>query len=129
MLNHVVLQGRLTKDVELRYTQTEKAVASFTVACDRGKDSGADFINCVAWEKTGLFIDKYFSKGRMILIDGRLTHRNYEDKNGNKRTAYEVVVNSANFCDDKTKNENKPVSVEPEFYDVDDSDDESGLPF
>lgn len=128
MLNQVILQGRLTKDVELRYTQTEKAVAAFTIAVDRGKDSGADFINCVAWEKTAQFLEKYFHKGDMILLVGRLTQRNYEDKNGNKRTAYEVIVNNVNFCNSKAKSEDKPVGDSAaDFTELDDSDGE--LPF
>lgn len=126
MLNHIVLQGRLTKDAEIRYTQSEKAVASFSIAVDRGRDNGADFINCVAWEKTAQFIDKYFSKGDMILIEGRLQSRSYEDKNGNKRTAFEVVVGSVNFCGGKAKTEDKPVA-EPVFVDMPDDDGE--LPF
>ena len=127
MLNTIIIQGRLTKNVELRHTTTGKAVASFTVAVDRGKNSGADFIPCVAWEKSAEFIEKYFHKGDMILVSGRLTQRNYEDKDGNKRTAYEVIVNTANFCDSKKSEDKQPVNAEPEFYDVDDSED--GLPF
>ena len=124
MLNHIVLQGRLTRDVELRYTQREKAVAAFTIAVDRGRDNGADFINCVAWEKTALFIDKYFNKGDMILLDGRLQQRNYEDRDGNKRTAFEVVVSSVNFCGGKAKD--KPENAQPEFEEL---DDDGELPF
>lgn len=125
-LNHVVLQGRLTADATLRYTKSEKPVASFTIAVDRGKDKGTDFIPCVAWNQTGLFVDSYFNKGDMILVEGRLTQRNYEDSHGNKRTAYEVVVSSVNFCGSKAKNDDKPVS-EPVFLDM--SEDESELPF
>lgn len=128
MLNHVVLQGRLTRDIELRHTQSGKAVTAFTIAVDRGRDSGADFINCVAWEKTAEFISKYFSKGKMILISGRLTQRNYQDKNDDKRTTYEVIVNNVNFCDSKA--ENKDLSnayAEPEFAEIPDDDGE--LPF
>ena len=128
MLNHVVLQGRLTKSVELRHTTTGKPVASFSIAVDRGADRGADFINCVAWQKTAEFIYKYFGKGDMILLDGRLTSRPYEDSHGNKRTAYEVVVGSVNFCGSKAKNDDKPVDVSAEdFTELPDDDDE--LPF
>lgn len=102
MLNHITIHGRLTKDVELRFTKSDKAVASFTVACDRaGRDNGADFIPCVAWEKTAQMIDTYFHKGSQIIVDGRLSQREYEDKNGTKRTTYEVVVTSVDFCDSK----------------------------
>ena len=122
MLNNITIHGRLTKDVELRYTKSEKAVASFTVACDRpGKDSGADFIPCVAWEKTAEMIDRYFHKGSQILVSGRLAQRDYEDKNGNKRTTYEVVVNTVDFCDSKAKD------TTPQFVEVDDDDGE--IPF
>lgn len=126
MLNKMILQGRLTKDVELRYTHSDKAVASFTVACDRGgRDAGADFINCVAWEKTATFVEQYFRKGDMILLEGRLQGRNYEDKNGNKRTAFEVVVGSVNFCGGKSNSEEKP-RYQEQFSEI---DDDSELPF
>ena len=122
MLNTITIHGRLTKDVELRYTKSEKAVASFTVACDRpGKDSGADFIPCVAWEKTAEMLDKYFHKGSQILVNGRLSQREYEDKNGNKRTTYEVIVNAVDFCDSKAKD------TTPQFVEVDEDDGE--IPF
>ena len=134
MLNTIILQGRLTKDCELRYTKTDKAVATFTIAVDRGgKDAGAVFVNCVAWEKTATFIDQYFKKGDMILLQGKLDSRNYEDKNGNKRTAYEVVVGNVNFCGGKKEQgeynyNEKPRYVEqPKFEEMDDSEEE--LPF
>lgn len=127
MLNFVCIQGRLTKDAELRFTKTtEKAVASFTLACDRGgKDGGADFINCVAWEKTAQFVDQYFKKGDMCLVSGRLTQRSYEDSNGNKRTAYEVLVLDVNFCGNKSSTNEKPRYQEG-FQEIDDSE---PLPF
>lgn len=130
MLNTIILQGRLTKDAEIRYTNSQKAVASFTVAVDRGKDKGADFINCVAWENTALFIEKYFRKGDMILIEGRLQQRNYEDKDGNKRTLYEVVVGSVNFCGSKSKSgeaSRDVVSAGQTFTEL--TDDDGDLPF
>ena len=101
-LNHNVIMGRLVKDPELRRTGTGKAVVSFTIACDKpGKDAGADFIPCVAWEKTGEFIDNYFHKGSPIAVEGRLTSRQYETNDGQKRTAIEVVVSQAHFCGKK----------------------------
>lgn len=130
MLNTIILQGRLTKDAEIRYTNSQKAVASFTVAVDRGKDKGADFINCVAWENTALFIEKYFRKGDMILIEGRLQQRNYEDKDGNKRTLYEVVVGSVNFCGSKSKSgeaSHDDASAGQTFKEL--TDDDGDLPF
>ncbi len=107
MLNHITIMGRLTRDPELRRTGSGVAVASFRVAVDRdfvSKDSGerkADFIDCVAWRQTGEFVSKYFAKGRMIVVDGRLEMRDWTDKDGNKRTSAEVVVANAYFGDSK----------------------------
>ena len=107
MLNHITIMGRLTRDPELRRTGSGVAVASFRVAVDRDfapKDGGerkADFIDCVAWRQTGEFISKYFTKGRMIIVDGRLEMRDWTDKEGNKRTSAEVVVANAYFGDSK----------------------------
>ena len=107
MLNHITIMGRLTKDPELRRTGSGIAVASFTVAVDRdysGKDSGekeTDFIDCVAWRQTGEFVSKYFTKGRMIVVDGRLQIRGWTDKDGNKRRTAEVVADNCYFGDSK----------------------------
>lgn len=107
MLNQITLMGRLTRDPELRRTQSGTAVASFSLAVDRdysGKDGGekeTDFIDCVAWRSTAEFISKYFSKGRMTVVTGRLQIRPWTDKDGNKRRAAEVVVDSAYFGDSK----------------------------
>ena len=107
MLNHIVIMGRLVRDPELRRTGSGVAVASFRVAVDRDfapKDGGerkADFIDCVAWRQTGEFISKYFAKGRMIVVDGRLEMRDWTDKEGNKRTSAEIVVANAYFGDSK----------------------------
>lgn len=99
MLNNITISGRLTADPELRYTNTSKPVTSFTLAVDRdGKNAGTDFISCVAWNHTAEFVSKWFSKGGMAIVNGRLQMRNYEDKNGNKRTAAEVVANSVYFA-------------------------------
>lgn len=103
MLNVVALQGRLARDPELRQTQAGKAVTNFAIACDRGKDQ-TDWFDVVAWEKSAEFICKYFRKGSMILLEGRLQSRKYQDKNGNNRTAIEVVVGSVNFCGGKQEN-------------------------
>ena len=107
MLNHIVIMGRLVRDPELRRTGTGVAVASFRVAVDRDyvpKDGGerrADFIDCVAWRQTGEFISKYFTKGRMIVAEGRLEMRDWTDKDGNKRTSAEINVANAYFGDSK----------------------------
>ena len=94
--------GRLVADVELRSTNSGKSVCAFTVAINRrGKDAGTDWVDCVAWEKTAEFISKHFNKGQQIAITGRLQTRNYEDKNGGKRKAVEVVVEEVDFCGSK----------------------------
>ena len=107
MLNHIVIMGRLTRDPELRRTGSGIAVASFTVAVDRDfadKQSGekeTDFIECVAWRQTGEFVSKYFTKGRMIVVDGRLQIRGWKDKDGNNRRTAEVVADNVYFGDSK----------------------------
>ena len=101
-LNHNTIMGRLARDPELRRTTTGKSVVSFTIACDKpGKDAGADFIPCVAWEKTADFINQYFMKGSPIAVEGRLTSRQYETKEGEKQTVLEVTVSQAHFCGKK----------------------------
>ena len=107
MLNHIVIMGRLTRDPELRRTGSGIAVASFSVAVDRdfgGRDGGekeTDFIDCVAWRQTGEFVSKYFTKGRMIVVSGRLQIRSWTDKDGNKRRTAEVVADNVYFGDSK----------------------------
>ena len=101
-LNKIIIQGRLTKDVELRYTKNEKPVASFTLAVDRdGKDAGTDFINCVAWNGTATFVNGYFHKGDAAIVSGRLQMRDWTDKDGNKRISAEVMADSVYFCGGK----------------------------
>lgn len=109
MLNKVILMGRLTKDVELRHTDKGKAVATFTIAVDNGhgENKKADFINCVAWEKTAEFINNWFGKGRMIAVVGRIATRDYEGKDGRKNYVTEVIVNEVAFADSK-KDETEP---------------------
>ena len=107
MLNHITIMGRLTRDPELRRTGSGTAVASFTLAVDRdysGKDGGekeTDFIDCVAWRQTGEFVSKYFTKGRMAVVSGRLQIRSWTDKDGNKRRTAEVVADNVYFGDSK----------------------------
>lgn len=101
-LNKAIIMGRITHDLEIRQTQSGTAVLQFTVAVDRNysKDGGekqTDFINCVAWRQTAEFIGRYFGKGRMIAVDGRLQTRTYEDKNGTKHYITELIVENANF--------------------------------
>lgn len=107
MLNRVIMMGRLVADPELRQTPNGISVATFRIAVDRNYQSKntaekqADFISCVAWRQTGEFISRYFTKGRMIALEGSLQSRSYEDKQGQKRTSYEVVVDQAYFADSK----------------------------
>ena len=111
MLNHITIMGRLTRDPELRRTGSGIAVASFSVAVDRdfgGRDGGekeTDFIDCVAWRQTGEFVSKYFTKGRMIVVSGRLQIRSWTDKDGNKRRTAEVVADNVYFGDSKRDND------------------------
>ena len=111
MLNHITIMGRLTRDPELRRTGSGIAVASFTVAVDRdfgGRDGGekeTDFIDCVAWRQTGEFVSKYFTKGSMIVVSGRLQIRSWNDKDGNKRRTAEVVADNVYFGESKRSNE------------------------
>lgn len=104
-MNHWVGIGRLTRDPEVRYTQSGKACARFTLAIDRRKSADgnqqADFIPCVAWEKTAEVISQYTGKGRKIAVEGRIQTRSYDAKDGTKRYATEVVVQSMEFCDSK----------------------------
>lgn len=151
MLNCVNLMGRMVADASLHTTQTGKLVASFRVACDRSrKDDGADFIDVVAWSKTAEIVSKYFPKGSLIGITGRIQTRAYTDRNGNKRTAFEIVASEVHFCGGKDTthsagngSEQNPapdgisympvsekasadVSADDEFRVIDDTDD---LPF
>ena len=105
-MNVICLMGRLTADPELRHTSNQIAVTSFTVAVDRrfvsqGQERQTDFINCVAWRQTAEFITRYFHKGNRIAVNGSLQARPFTDKEGNKRTSYEVVVDNAHFCESK----------------------------
>ena len=107
MLNHITIMGRLTRDPELRRTGSGVAVASFSLAVDRdfGKNENGeretDFIDCVAWRQTGEFVSKYFTKGRMAVVSGRLQIRSWTDKDGNKRRTAEVVADNVYFGDSK----------------------------
>lgn len=107
MLNHIVIMGRLTRDPELRRTQSGTAVASFTLAVDRdfqsrdGGEKQTDFIDCVAWRQTGEFVSKYFQKGSMAVVSGRLQLRDWQDRDGNKRRSAEVVADNVYFGESK----------------------------
>lgn len=108
MLNHITIMGRLTRDPEMRRTGSGIAVTSFTVAVDRdiapqGQDKETDFIDCVAWRNTAEFVNSYFTKGRMAVVDGRLQIRSWTDKEGNKRRTAEVVADHVYFGDSNKK--------------------------
>ncbi len=113
MVNRVVLVGRLTKDPELRRTQSGKSVASFTVAVNRrfGQQDQADFINCVAWEKTADFLSQYAKKGAMVSVEGRISTRNYDDANtGKKVYITEVVSDNVQLLESRSSSTQRPAS-------------------
>ena len=152
MLNHITIMGRLTRDPELRYTQSQTPVASFTLAVDRdfgnrdGGEKQTDFIDCVAWRQTAEFVNKYFTKGSMAVVSGRLQIRDWTDRDGGKRRSAEVVVDNIYFGESRRRDSSEgssydsrssyssyeaPRSASPApsspFSDLDDGDGE--LPF
>ena len=141
MLNHITVMGRLTRDPELRRTGSGVPVSSFTVAVDRdftpnGGEKETDFIDCVAWRNTAEFVEKYFSKGRMAVVSGRLQIRSWNDKDGNKRRNAEIVADNVYFGDSKsdTANQNsgyagfeKAENAPNSFTPIDEDDEQ--LPF
>lgn len=131
MLNKCFLLGRLTKDPEIRRTNGGTAVTSFTLAVDRDfKTNGekeTDFIEVVAWRNTAEFVSKYFSKGRMAIVEGRLQIRDWTDKNGNKRRTAEVVADNVYFGDSKRENKQEPEYKQADFAEISEEDGE--LPF
>lgn len=134
MLNKIVIQGRLTKDPELRRTQSGTAVASATVAVDRdfkNQDGNrdTDFIPIVAWKGTGEMLAKYFSKGRMIVVEGRLQLRDWTDNDGNKRRTAEIVANSVYFGDSKRDGGDNPGYAPAPSGDFAEVEDDGNLPF
>ena len=136
MLNKVFLQGRLVADPELRHTQQGTPVASYRLAVDRdykSKDSNAqntDFVNIVSWRNTAEFVSRYFTKGRMMLVEGRLQMRSYTDKDGNRRVAAEVVTDNVHIADsrkDGSNNEDGSLQESAGFEEL--ADDDGDLPF
>lgn len=111
MLNHITIMGRLTRDPEMRRTNSGTAVASFTIACERdfgnNGEKETDFVDVVAWRNTGEFVSKYFTKGRMAVVSGRLQIRAWNDKDGNKRKTAEIVADNVYFGDSKNDNGNQ----------------------
>ncbi len=135
MLNHITIMGRLTRDPELRMTQSQTQVASFTLAVDRdfgGRDGGekqADFIDCVAWRQTAEFVGKYFSKGRMAVVSGRLQSRKWEDREGNKRTSWEVVADNVYFGDSRRDGDSNDSRSYTSSYEAPKSSPKASSPF
>ena len=141
MLNHITLMGRMVRDPELRYTQSQTPVASFTLAVDRDftdkstGERGVDFINCTAWRSTAEFTQKYFFRGDLAVVSGRLQMREYTDKQGQKRTAAEVVAEHIYFGQSKqsgtseTRGRTTVVPKDIEAGDWEELDDGDGLPF
>lgn len=128
-MNKVLIMGRIGNDIELKYTSNNIAVTSFTVAVNRAysKDGNqqTDWINCIAWRQTAEFISRYFSKGKLILLEGSIQTRNYEDKNGVKRWVTEIVVDKVEFCGDKGSSP----STNGQSYNNDSLPNSSGSPF
>lgn len=134
MLNHIVIMGRLTRDPELKTTNSGISVVSFSLAVDRDfadKESGergVDFIDVTAWRHTAEFVSRYFTKGRMAVISGRLQTRNWTDKDGNKRKAVEIVADNVYFGDSKRNDSETTSPAAPSDFAPIEGEDE-GLPF
>ena len=131
MINKAILMGRLTRDPAIRHTDSGKAVCNFTVAIDNGygEEKSADFISCVAWNKTAEFVDKYFAKGRMIIVVGRIQTRTWEDRDGKKNYVTEVVASEVAFGESKkdaATNSAGHTAAGDDFTPIDSDDD---LPF
>lgn len=131
MINKAILMGRLTRDPEIRHTDSGKAVCNFTVAIENGygEEKSTDFISCVAWNKTAEFVDKYFAKGRMIIVVGRIRTRTWEDRDGKKNYVMEVVASEVAFGESKkdaATNSAGHTAAGDDFTPIDSDDD---LPF
>lgn len=126
-LNIVVMQGRLVRDPSVKKTESGLSVTTFTIAVDRQKKGEADFVDCTAWRQTADFVGNYFCKGDMILVNGRLQSRKWQDKEGNNRTAWEIVVDGANFCGGGGVG--KQSSKRVDASDFEELDDSGELPF
>lgn len=135
MLNKVFLQGRLVADPELRHTQQGTPVASYRLAVERDykskdqKGQDTDFVNIVSWRNTAEFVSRYFAKGRMMLVEGRLQMRSYTDKDGNKRVAAEVVTDNVHFADSRKDGSNEDGSLQESAGFDELADDDGDLPF
>lgn len=141
MLNHIAIHGRLTRDPEMRQTQSGVSVCNFTVAVDRsfarqGEDRQTDFFDCVAWRGLGDMVGKYFSKGKEIVVNGEMQSRKWQDKDGNNRVSWEIQVGGVDFCGGRsdggsstTIQAESPAVVDVEFVEMQTVKDDSDLPF
>ena len=128
MLNKVILMGRLTKDPELRHTQSNTAVASFSLAIDRDRkgpdgERQTDFIDCAAWGRQAEFVSQWFTKGMLAIVVGRIQSRNWEDRNGNKRVSIEIDVDEISFGESKKSREQKQADNTPDVSFAETADD------
>lgn len=123
MINKVILMGRLTKDPELRRTGNQTPVCTFSIAVDNGygENQHTDFVNCTAWNKTAEFVSKYFTKGKMIIVIGRISTRSWETQDGKKAYATEVIVSEVSFGESKSEN---PSAAKDDFTPLDETDDD-----
>lgn len=123
MINKVILMGRLTKDPELRRTGNQTPVCTFSIAVDNGygENKQTDFINCVAWNKTAEFVSKYFTKGKMIIVIGRISTRSWEGQDGKRNYATEVIAGEVSFGESKSEN---PSAAKDDFTPLDEADDD-----
>ena len=130
MLNKAILNGRLTKAPELKQTNSGKSVCGFTIAVDRSRDrEKTDFIPIVAWGKTAEFVNQWFGKGDLITIVGRIEVRNYEDKNGNKRTSTEIIAEEVLFGGSKSTGQGSENAAQRNVAGLEEVDDDGDLPF
>ena len=137
MINKVILMGRLTRDPEMRHTNSGTPVTTFSIAIDNGygDNKRTDFVNCLAWNKTAEFVTKYFTKGKMIIVIGRISTRSWETQDGKRAYATEVVANEVTFGESKTSPQlNTPqTAAQPPMQDDDDDftplDEDDDLPF
>lgn len=133
MINKVILMGRLTRDPEMRHTNSGTPVTTFSIAIDNGygDNKRTDFVNCLAWNKTAEFVTKYFTKGKMIIVIGRITTRSWETQDGKRAYATEVVANEVSFGESKSSQQ---TATQPPMQDDDDDftpldEEDDDLPF
>ena len=130
MLNHISMQLRLTADPVVRYTQEGNPVTSFRGACDRDFSKETDFVDVVCFKKTAEFVSKYFAKGSLLVVDGRLQMNEWTDRDGNRRTTHQIIAERVYFCERKQGgDEPNPAPISGKFVDAGDFDPDGDLPF